>query len=651
MNISVKIHFPSGEVTIGVLSFTIDGVKLTNQNSSRIIDEDPRIVLSALENISEKNIQLKSGTRLEYYQKSIIRKYSPNYITISEMYPPSSYGWATHVSETGNSALFSLLKIVDESQYLLSVVDMTTGQLLRLHPIHVYESNILLMETDWTRYNSIIDEIGEDSEEIPLDTLLSSPAPSWPELQHLLDGVVIPNFQRGLSMRDTMEQLVPSSFPVNIRLELMAFLAYTINLKVPVEDPLDFQKSMRSRFKSASLLRLLVYGHVQSILEGAKPPQYIRFLTEADRGILDIGVEPIPTEQDPWTSFWHKIMESFPNNNRRVAAVAENLNQMNEFVTKHPITREDAKKSRIEWNNRFSLIRAGLMLRSYVQEHKIGLAKLVFLGRTNRWPHNHLAWSARLGNLEQNPPYIQVMIMPTTAITKLERLRQKTALVNWSASRINYRLYNPKIDGWKTNLAQIKNSFSHTYTLSRLSKEYDITKNKDIILPTESMARLLDLSSFGMYLSSLEVGSYDEFLQMSGDSIKQAIESLQKKGVIQIQYFAYLSGLVSICLEIKGQMNRLYSIVRALLKHLPSAKILISEEKEVCYVLGRVPEQTAYDILTEFPEIARNHNIEFKGYHVTAYVDYLHNLHQRLLTSEGTWNDDISGLLSQFRSK
>jgi hypothetical protein len=314
------------------------------------------------------------------------------------------------------------------------------------------------------------------------------------------------------------------------------------------------------------------------------------------------------------------------------------------------VSKEDAKKSRTSWNERFALIRAGLMFRGYVQEQRIGLNKLVFLGRTNRWPHLHLAWSARLGTPENNPPYIQVMVMPNTAITKLNRLRQKTSLIDWSTTRVNFQLYNPKTNSWKTNLARLRNSFTSSLTLSKLNKEFNVSSKQKIFTPDLEIVKLLDLATFGMYLSSLESGSYNKDLQMSSESIKEKIESLQNLGVLQVQYFAYLSGLVSICLEIKGDINRIYAITRVLLKTIPSAKVLISEKDTTCYVIGRVPEQSAYEILTDYPKIAAEHDINLNGYRVSAYVDYLHNLHERLLSKDGTWNDDISGLLSQFRS-
>ena len=47
---------------------------------------------------------------------------------------------------------------------------------------------------------------------------------------------------------------------------------------------------------------------------------------------------------------------------------------------------------------------------------------------------------------------------------------------------------------------------------------------------------------------------------------------------------------------------------------------------------------------------ASEYGMDIKMFRVSAYAAYTHNLYERLLTSEGTWDDDISGLLNQIRA-
>ena len=646
----VKVHLPSGDTLLGSLSYTANGPDLSIKGSSEPNFENERIELSLLDSETENNLSLHHNTRFEYLSNSVIKKYSIDSLPLQEMYPPSSKGWISHLSESGTEAIFSIQRIIGENRHLLSVVDLATNKMRMIHPIHTYEIDVLFMETDWDRYNRIVDESSADIAEVPLLDLLNGPTASWSKLAELLDGVNIPNLKLGSTMRETMEQLVPNSFPDNIRLELMAFLAYVTNSQIPEEDPVDFQITMRKRFQSAPLLRLLVYSHVQCLIEGIKPPQYVRIMAMADKGLLRTGVEPSPIETDPWVTTWHRLMEMFPDSKGRIIDIAKELNKAQDILTQLPISKLEAKKSRESWIDRFSMIRNGLMIRGYVQENRLGLVKLAYLGGTHRWPHKHLAWLARLGNPESKPPYIQIMVMPSSAATTLTRLRERISRIDWSASRINYRLCNPRNLLWKANLAPIIQSFSRQRSIKELNKEFGFYTNGNIRIPNEAEARVIDLASFGMYLSSLELGSYNELLKMPIDSMKEILGRFQDQGVIQLHYFSYLAGLVSLCIEMKGELNQLNSFARASLIHLPSAQALISEKNQVCYILGRVPEQSAFEILTNLPARASEHGLYLKSYRVSAYVDYLHNLHQRLIKADGLWDDDISNFLSQIRT-
>ena len=64
--------------------------------------------------------------------------------------------------------------------------------------------------------------------------------------------------------------------------------------------------------------------------------------------------------------------------------------------------------------------------------------------------------------------------------------------------------------------------------------------------------------------------------------------------------------------------------------------------------MARVPENEVYSILTEIPAKVKDYGITMKAYRVSAYAGYNHNVYQRLRRSDGTWDDDVSGLLSQI---
>ena len=650
MAIHVRVYLPPNDITMGTIEFTPEGPKLFEDEKHQQICAGPSVEFEILDPTVQSEIPLKPDTRISFTPKSIVRNYASSSWTIQDMYPPSSKGWVTHLSESGAKALFTIQEIIGKNEYLLSIVDIQSKRLEGLFLLHNYEADILFMKTDWQRYNQMMNEISTEFEEISLEQLLDLPAPSWSDLAQLLEDINVPNLSRGKTMYDTFDQLVPYSFPENVRLELIAFLSYIIRKKIPSEDPLDFQLAMRKRFQSAPLLRLLVYGHVQCLLEGVKPPNYIRIMTMADRGLLKTGLEPTPTDRDPWGLTWYNLMESFPNRTAIVAEQARVLNQTQEIITKLPISRDEAKRSKRARIDRFSIVRNTLTMRGHIQDHRMGLLKLVYIGGAYRWPHKHLAWSARLGTLESKPPFIQVMVVPPKAAEQITRLRSKIAKIDWSASKVNYNLYNERNLRWKANTSHFMKSLSKTRTNSQLEREFKVKRRGKIVYPTHDEAKVLDLISWGIYLSSLELGNYEKMFDVDNESLRETLLKFKSQEILQLQYMSYVSGLISFCLEIKGEVDQINSVVRSALLHLPTTTAMISSTSKIGYVLGRIPEEISYEMVTQLPIIAKDYGMEIRLFRMAAYVGYVHNLYQRLLRSDKTWDDDISSFLSQIRS-
>jgi hypothetical protein len=137
---------------------------------------------------------------------------------------------------------------------------------------------------------------------------------------------------------------------------------------------------------------------------------------------------------------------------------------------------------------------------------------------------------------------------------------------------------------------------------------------------------------------------------MSKESLRETLASFMQRGILHLQYFPTIQGLASICLDIKGEVPQLYSIARSALIHLPTTTAMVSESHKSCIIMARVQEKRAYDILVELPRKASEHDVTIKCYRVSAYAGYVNNLYQRLLLPDGTWDDDVTGFLSQIRT-
>ncbi|MHA1290308.1 MAG: hypothetical protein ACTSPB_23240, partial [Candidatus Thorarchaeota archaeon] len=405
------------------------------------------------------------------------------------------------------------------------------------------------------------------------------------------------------------------------------------------------------RIKTGSPLPSLVFGHIQCLIQGTPIPQYVRIFTLAEKGTLtkSIKTQPEDGEQDAWSKAYYRLTELFPNHYSRILELTNQLNLNQEIHTNLPITKDQAASSKEAWLDRFAFMRSNFLARGHIQDKRIGLEKLVYIGGAHRWPHAHLQYSARLGHPDQKPPYLQVMVMPKTAIDRISRIKQNIFTIDWTASGLNFNLYNANNDSWKYNASHFFKSFNNTRTRKQMDKEFELSSSSDIIPLDKQDTKLLDLLSWGIHPHAFEVGSYKDILHsMTNQDIHEKIEFYLKEKLMRIQYIPHTSGRVSICLDIKGPVNRLYSISRASLKHLPSSTVMLSTSEERCIVMARVPEKDVYSILTELPTKVKEYEITMKAYRVSAYAGYVHNLYQRLRMPDGTWDDDVSGLISQI---
>ena len=633
----------------GKLSYTVEGPVVTLENGTILQSNSchPDISYSVVGSVARKRFPIDEDYKIKLKSRKITRKYSRDSFSQYEMYPPSSDGWITHLSEIGSDALFVVQEITNSQKYLLSIIDLDNVEILGIHSIHPYEIDIIFQETDWTFYNRL-QQIASQVDRSFIDELLEAPPPDWPRLESIGKGIIVPGLEKHSTMRAAVEQFVPKSFPEQARVELMAFLAWVMNAKIPEEDPLDFH----NRLQPTPILRSLILGHIQCILEGIEPPQYARIINLAERGELLPAKQPATeaAQLNPWNVAWYRLMEMFPDQQGRVLALTHKMNIENEIITSLPVTRQEAMLSRQNWFDRFASIFHTLFLKGHIQSTKVGLRTLVYFGSAHRWPHKHLAWTARLGPPHEKVPYLQVMVMPSSAVERVQRVRANVSIIEWSASAVNLGLFNVENQRWNIPLSRLMSSMQGKRTRKELSREFKLNEKHSTFFPNKIEAATMDFLSVGIYLSGLELGIYRELLPSSNEELKDIITSLRERGIVDIQYFYSIAGLVSICLIANGPSSQVQSISRSFLKYVPSTTVRLANGGNTSYIMSRVPEDKAYEILTKMPLRAKEYDIDIKAKRVDAYAGYTNNLYSRLLKSDGTWDDDISNFLSQIRS-
>ncbi len=648
MRIPVRVYLHSGNIEQGTLSYQKEGPEITTKDKVYNQSTKDSITYSILDDsIFEQKYGLSSNHKITLKSKSVQRRVIDSMNKQYDLYPPSTKGWITQLSDSGNEVLFIVQDIVSINKNLMTLMNLEKNEIIDCFLVNPYETELIFMNTDWTVYN-LIRNLREIDESI-IDRLLDGPPPSWDSFASILEGVNVPQLELQETMGETMNQLVPSSFPARTRKELMAFLAWVQKMEIPDEDPLD----LIYKIADSPIFSSLVFGHIQCILGKTAPPEYVRIMTMADRGLLKLPMLPTTEsiEQNKWEMAWYRLRELFPSRRDSVLELADRLNKSRTILTSLPITRSQALATREDWIDRFALVNYSLIIRGFIQNKKLGLNTVVYVGGTHKWPHKHLSWTARLGNPNDKPPFIQVMVMPPTSMEQAIRALPNLSKIEWSASYLNLDLFDKRKQKWRIHLSRIYNSLRSKRTLRQLEREFLTPTQGPIYVPTRAEAKVLDYLSWQMYLSSLEMGDYETFLEMDNIQLLDIITKLRDHEIVKIQYLLRIPGLTATCHIVEGPRQQTQSLVRSFLKHMPSTTAMVEEGGSKAYIISRVPDESVYDLFANLSTKASEVDMKVRCLRIDAYAGYQNNLYSRLLKSDGTWDDDISGLLSQMRPR
>ncbi|MHA1944141.1 MAG: hypothetical protein ACW96M_07070, partial [Candidatus Thorarchaeota archaeon] len=222
--IPVKIYPKTGEISRGMIFYKKEGPFL-KLNSGDVLDESEGVIFSFIEDsFLARFPKLDSDSQIIFKPEIVVESnFSPDRFSRFEMYPPSTDSWLAHVVNTGIKSIFTIQRIIDNDKRLLTIVNESTLELYHLGLIQPYESSILSMNRDWNIHNEIIysDVIDAD-----IFSILKKKSLSWPTLSKLVEGVPLQDLAIQKTMQETLNQLVPQSFPSNIRIQIMAFLGW-----------------------------------------------------------------------------------------------------------------------------------------------------------------------------------------------------------------------------------------------------------------------------------------------------------------------------------------------------------------------------------------------------------------------------------------
>jgi hypothetical protein len=565
-------------------------------------------------------------------------------------WPPATRGWYGRVLGGKDEAIFTVQPVRNSKNYWLTISDCKTDTIYESHMIQNYESGVLELQEEWELNESMktyFDQ--EDSERSRENVLrmLEGPPPPREEIVELTKGVVIPDLQIGSNMRESLEPLVPLSFPSHVRDELMAFLAWITQREIPKIDPVDFFEGLNATLT----LRTLIMGHIQCTIDGVDPPPYVRLMNLAEKRQLELPDRPSHTraEKTPWIVFLEKIDAMFPKWHDRVWKFIVDLNHSDKVANSLPVSRSAAKRSNKAWINRFALFCSGVQLRVHIKTQAIGLRTLAYFGTAHRWPHKHMAWITRLGELGENPPYLQTMQMPPQSAERVRRVLPSAMDVAWSARVVNLGLFEPN-KGWKTSTDKILESIQRKGTIRKLRSRYGKWKGTQFRQIDHDEAKILDIAARTIDLAEIEDKKFMDYWGLSRTKIKSVLTHFREKKIVDIVYQPDEPSLVSLFTVVQGPSRSVYSLANAFLERTPTSLVMIDGDGKKLIVLSRMPNEDLYHLLSTLPARGQEEGLTIRCLQPRAFWNYTRTLYQRLLNANGAWDDDVSGFLSQLRS-
>lgn len=629
------------------------GQILTGKEKSKILYEMNIQILPSMEGNKEishlePSFKISLKPLLQTYHR-----YNPHWGQyIEDIFPPSTLGFYGRMKTGREKFLYIVQEIEDDSRLWLTIADANKGEIYEAHTIHQFEvESISLIDSQEFRhkwYETIWSEI-PSSERDEILNILDSPTVSWSDFAKLLEDVSVPNLELGKTMRDTFSQLIPSNFPEEVQEQLMLFLAFISMKKAPNEDPIDYLY----KFWSFPILGALMEGHLMCLVDGVDCPPYLKLLTLANRQHLIAPTRAIENivMDSPWLLFWQKTIEQFPNWFNIAAEMVKDLNARESIVTKPPITESAAKRSKELWKKRLAILIYELRIMGRTNSQSLGLKELVYLGSAYRWPHRHMKFITQLGSTGENPPYLQVMVMPPSAAVRVKRVLPAVVILSWITRTSNIDLFDLEKKKWVVPTEQIISSIANTSSLNKITNRFGIKRTVDNYRITSKEAKVLDLAAEGIRLAGIERSEYLKPWGLDWKQIRFLLSNLSNRDVIQLFYEVSDQKLISLATIIQGPPERVLSLCSSMLEYTPTTLAMIGERSDQAVLLTRIPETPAYEIASQLPTQGLEQGLTIRCLRPTKYQSYSHNLYQRLLREDGTWDDDVSAFLSQARSK
>lgn len=582
------------------------------------------------------NVKLKPIRR-------VIRGYDIDPTDSKEFYPPSTLGWYSHHRRTGRPAIYFVQESNWGTRRWLTIIDYEDLSILFSSHIKYFEAAGLWetkMIAKWLIERTAWIQERQKELSVYFKELLSKQAPSWKELSELTRAAPIKNARIGNDLGDTLDSIVPKDLDDWMRLQIMAFLAWTLcsEPSLPKEDPID----LGYKFLPAYIFSNLMVRHLGNTLTDTPTPLYVRFVWIADE---------IAKKTDNYdTVFINKFLNLvLPSTASMRVSLAEE--QAFEILDEIRELREKAKTDVDAWLKRMKYAMSGVKLRGDINYKSLDLRQCVYLGRAYRWPHQHLSWFVELEEGKQFNTRFNMMLFPPRVLMKVSRLIP-IETIEWTVRASNPKLLDSS-GRWRVAWNRLLSTMNTDTSYAQLKREYGPGQSyADVI--SENEAKYLDFTSFGFTLSEVESGpEFQHITSIKWNEMRDTISKFRENSLLYnlhlldssmhtIRYSQILQGMLFI---LEGETAGMLSLIRAMLHYTPSATPYVVDGFRRAYIMVRLVRDE--EKLATLVDSAKSNDVTLKLFDIKDFENYSRNILQRLWGGEGSWNDDVTGLLSQ----
>jgi DNA-binding MarR family transcriptional regulator len=637
----------------GIQLFSNTGGKYSRETFMDIdYSVDYEVVPTTVEGKSQ-SIPLEKEVRIELNPQTILFHPCAPYIgqIVEDVYPPSTHGFYGRMKQGKEEAVYIIQNIIDSHMKWLTIVHPENGVVYESHPIQPYEAESLGLFDNHSIKTKLYRDISQGRSK-SLKKIMethSKPSPSWKDIAKIVTDISIPNLTLKDNAHDTLSQLVPDSFPEAIREQLIAFLSFVIQDEIPDEDPVEFHYNLLS----APMLGSLIFEHIRYKVDDMEWPPYVKLMTLAAQGQLGPPKRAISDDWKdlPWMLFWQKCTELSPNWLHYAIQLASELNSTGKILAGLPITKSAAKRSKGAWKKRVASSYYDLSMIGHINTKVLGLSDLVYLGAAYRWPHRHMKFITRLGSISDTGQHLQVMTMPISAANQIGRLLPGAIRIGLSARISNLDMFDNSSKSWVVPAYPILDALGKSISERKLKQLMGKQRVEKVQSVTLQEAKVLDRLATGISLEDVEIQDIRNYLQIKPRILKSNIRNLVQRNLVNVAYEIFDGRLISLATIIQGKEDLLRSVLIAFLNNTPTTLAMLNDSKDQAILISRIPETTAYELASSLPEQGFNLGLNIRCMRPTIFKTYTHNLYQRLLNEDGTWDDDIGAFLSQARSK